>query len=81
MAIALVVGSVAVVTAVSYWFERLGTTGIAVVGALGFLALVCVLTSVRDGHGRRPQGCLDPTSRRSGNPWVRMRYVWLFSLD
>jgi hypothetical protein len=41
--IALVVGSVTVVTALSYWLERLGTLGIAVVGALGVAALLAIV--------------------------------------
>ena len=39
----LVVGSVVFMTALAYWFERLGVIGLAVVGTLGFLTLLAVL--------------------------------------
>lgn len=40
--VGFVVGSVAFVTALAYWVERVGAIGIAVVGCLGFLALLAV---------------------------------------
>lgn len=38
--VGFVVGSVAFVTALVYWVERIGLIGLALVGALGFLAIV-----------------------------------------
>lgn len=42
LVVALVVGSVAFVTALAYWYERIGVLGIAVVGALALGVVVTV---------------------------------------